>query len=151
PPPRSSGDTRKDAADGPLVGSAGGHRVRPDRVYRLFDLGRVPKRQLLHITVPLPVLFALPGHQVRGRPGRLHHNTSADGWVIRAMVDNLAGDHRTGRAARLPPDLLLLPQSLLPLALAGPGRVRGPGTPQPLHWRDPVPPHCAKCAPLVLL
>src|SRR4029450_9141374 len=91
--------------------------------------------------VPVPLLLAVPGQELRG----------ADLGDRRRLV---AAVPRPAGAAVPPPvpaDLLLLPQGLLPVVLVGPTGLRRPRRPAPLHRRDPLSPHPPEHPPLLLL
>ena len=97
---------------GAHAGGAGSGRLR-----RLFDLGRAPERQLLRGAVPVALLFAVPRHQLRAR----------ECAAVRLVVQLVAGHPDPVDPRRLPADLLLLPQGLLPLLLLVAAGLRGAG------------------------
>ena len=90
----------------------------------------------------LALLLAVPDRELRARqpPWDGHH-----------LVDDLAGAADPDLPARLPPDLLLLPQGLLPVVLVGAAGVRGLRRPRLLHRRVAVPAAPAERPPLLLL
>src|SRR5690606_8933870 len=97
--------------------------------------------------VPLPhaVLLTLPERFVRAGVEPLRHPVPGT-----ADVDP-AGIRGAAVPARLPPDLLLLPQGLLPLGLVLPARLRGGRAARALHRRDQAAADRAERAPLLLL
>ncbi len=145
---RSQGRARcPDAAQGPLLGPAGGDGHRAHRLRRLRQLGGVRQQELLRRGVAPPgphlaVLLALPDRQLRtGEPsGHGHH-----------LVDHLAGAADPHLPPGIPPDLLLLPEGLLPGLLAGPAGLCRFRRAQLLHRRVAVPADPAERAPVLLL
>src|SRR6266705_203510 len=128
-------------AQGCLVDPTAGHGGGAGRLRRLRHLGRLHRPRLLRRPLPVPVLLALPDRQLRARDLAAH----------RRLVEAVAGPARPAVPARLPADLLLLPQGLLPLVLVGAAGVRGAGRPRALHRRDPLPAHPPERPPLLLL
>ena len=109
--------------------------------------GRRSERPLLCRALSLAVLLAV-SHPVvrppdlRRRPARrlaAHHR------------DRVAGVPHPGWARPLPADLLLLPQGLLPLVLAGPRRLRGARREVRLHRRDALSPAAPELPPLYVV
>src|SRR5499426_2852018 len=103
-----------------VVDAAAHGRRRAGLVHRLLDVGGLPERALLCRAVPVAILFpvslpVVPTPVVRLRFAR--HPLASDRPPVACVPD-------PGRAGRLPPDLLLLPQGLLPLLLASAGRLR---------------------------
>src|SRR5499426_603347 len=103
-----------------VVDAAARGRRRARLVHRLLDVGGLPERALLCRAVPVAILFpvslpVVPAPVVRLRFAR--HPPAGDRPLVAGVPD-------PGRARPLPPDLLLLPQGLLPVLLAGAGRVR---------------------------
>ena len=106
------GARRAPIASGPCGPTAGGSTVATFVVFRAFVIyatAGVPGHALLRRAVPLAVLLAVPRRLRRGlvrlRP------------AVR-VVAALAGAAHPDLPARLPDDLLLLPQGLLPVVLA---------------------------------
>src|SRR4029450_5591322 len=119
-----------------MVGAAAHGRRRARLVHRLLDVGGLPERALLCRAVPVAVLLAVslsvvPACVVRLRFAR--HPPAGDRPPVAGVPD-------PGRAGRLPPALLLLPQGLLPLLLAGAGRVRRARREDRLLGRDALSP-----------
>src|ERR1700722_8843606 len=117
------------------------------------DLGRLRHSPRVHGTlvlrspVPLPdaVLLAVRQRRVRAwveHTGPVDPGRPAD-HPVRVRVP--------GVRPRLPADLLLLPEGVLPGLLALPRRVRRPRAARVLLRRDPVPAARAEPAPLLLL
>ncbi len=100
------------------MGAAADHWDRPHRLHWLRDVGCLPERQLLREAIPLPLLLTVPGCPVWLRPGGVDHHSPAHGGVVRSLVGDLAGHHRAGSAAGLPPHVLLLPEGVLPVVAA---------------------------------
>src|SRR5262247_358784 len=94
-----------------VVDAAARGRRRARLVHRLLDVGGLPERALLRGAVPVAVLLAVPlpvvsASVVLVRPVR--HPSAGDRPPVAGLPD-------PGRAGHVPPDLLLLPQGLLPL------------------------------------
>ena len=114
-------DRGRDAAQGRVVGAARHGGGRAAVVHHLLDVGGVPERALLRRAVPLAVLLAVHLEVVRAPDVRLRaagHHVPDHRRAVAGVPDPLG-------AGPLPPDLLLLPQGVLPLVLAGACRVRG--------------------------
>ncbi|CAA9357769.1 MAG: putative succinate dehydrogenase [membrane anchor subunit] (succinic dehydrogenase), partial [uncultured Frankineae bacterium] len=139
---RACGRRRPHAAHRPLVAPAVDHGHGAGGVHRLLDPAGLRERQLLRGALHLAVLLALPDRRLPGR-----HVPRA---VLRTVVPQPGAVH-PHRAAGLPPDLLLLPQGLLPVVLALPAGVRGRRAAPDLHGGDPVPARLPERAPVLLL
>src|SRR5256886_2273732 len=115
--------------NGSVVGAADHGRDRARVVPDLLDVGGVPERALLRGALSVAVLFAVslsvvPASELRLRALRhppAHH---------RAALARVSDPRRAGP---VPPDLLLLPQGVLPLVLAGAARLRRAGREARLH------------------
>src|SRR5262249_48231999 len=107
----------------------------------LRDVGRAGERPLLRRPVPLAVLLAVPGRQLPARdpaPGRL-------------VVEPLTGLPHPVGARRIPRDLLLLPQGVLPVVLRLTAGVRGARLAPALPRRDAVSVRAPEHPPVLLL
>src|ERR1700722_1124225 len=125
------GTFRRDRTPGRLVARTAACLHRSGRLRRVLDLGRVRWPQLPVRTIPVAVLLAI--YQA----------------AVVAVLRRASG---AGRAARLPPDLLLLSQSLLPRGLPEPAGLLRFGVARSLHGRDrDHPALVARPAPLVPL
>src|SRR6478609_8035893 len=113
------------------------------RVHRLLHVAGLLRRELLLGAVPLAVLLAVPEQRVR--PGLLGLRPAV------RRVPALAGAADPDLPARLPADLLLLPQGLLPVILALAPGLCGRRAARQVHRRDPVPAARAERPPLVLV
>src|SRR5215207_10841223 len=124
-----------------MVAVAAGHGGGARRVRGLRHLGGFRQPGLLRRPVPVAVLLAVPGRQLPG----------ADLGDRRQLVAALPRPAGPAVPARVPADLLLLPQGVLPVVLVGATGLRRPRRPAPLHRRDPLPPDPPEHPPLLLL
>src|SRR5579859_828068 len=106
-----------------MVGPTAADRVGADLVQHLRAVGRAPERELLRGAVPLAVLFAVPGGQLR----------APDAAAVWRVVEPVAGLHRAGHPIGLPRHLLLLPPRVLPVVLLVAAGVLGGGRSAPLQ------------------
>ena len=137
-------DRGQDPAGRPVVAVSTGHLRRVLGVRGLRDLAGLPGRQLLRRAVPLAVLLALPDRRLcDGRRRGLRD-------AVR-LVEPLPGADHPDLPARLPDELLLLPQGLLPGVLAVAARVCRRRAAPEVHGRDPVPADPAEHPPLLLV
>src|SRR5882724_4653382 len=115
--------------NGPVVGTADHGRDRARLVPRLLDVGGLPERALLRAALSVAVLFTVPLPFVPASELRLRaaRHPPADHRRALARVPH------PRRAGPVPADLLLLPQGVLPLVLAGAARVRRAGREAGLH------------------
>src|SRR5438128_2697650 len=111
-----------------MVAGAANRCSGPGLIRRLFVVGGAAKRPLFHPALPLTVLLALPGSQLRAP------HAAADRLVVEP-VSRVSGVVGT---ARLPSHLLLLPQGLLSLVLPVATRLRGSRPVQKLHRRNAI-------------
>src|SRR5437667_10748016 len=88
-----------------------------DLVQYLCSLGGTPERVLLCPAVPVAVLFAVSGPELR----------APDAAAVWLMVESIASVSGSRHSARVPRDLLLLPQGVLPLVLLVSAGVLGAG------------------------
>ena len=132
----------QDAAHRPLVALPADHVRRVHVVHRLRDGPGLPGLALLRRAVPLAVLLAVPRRLRRGllrlRP------------AVR-LVPAVGGADHPDLPARLPADLLLLPQGLLPVVLAEPAGLRGRRAARDLQRRDPAAADPEQHPPLLLV
>ena len=126
----------------PLVARPADDVRRVLLVRRLRDVPGVLRPGLLLLALPLAVLLALPGRLRRGRLGLR---------PAVLVVPALRGADHPDLPARLPDDLLLLPQGLLPVVLALAARLRGRGAARLLLGRDEVPAARPERPPLLLV
>ena len=111
-------------------------------LHRLRDDPGLPGLALLRGAVPLAVLLAVPRRLRRGRLGLRP--------AVR-VVPAVGGADHPDLPARLPADLLLLPQGLLPVLLAEPAGVRGRRAAHDLQRRDPAAADPEQHPPLLLV
>ena len=125
-----------------MVAGSAGHLRGVQRLRRLRDLAGLLGGVLLRLAVPLAVLLAVPRRLRRGclrlRP------------AVR-VVPVLGGADHPDLPARVPDDLLLLPQGLLPRVLAEPARLRRGRAARRLLRRDPAAADPQQRPPLVLV
>src|ERR671919_1621797 len=114
---------------------------RAPGIRRLRLVGCLRQRALLHRSVFVAVLLALPGQQLR----------PSDAPGDRRLVDPIAGVADPSVPPRVSAHVLLLPQGLLPLVLAIPPGVRGGRAPPPLYGGDAFPADPSEHSPLFLL
>src|SRR5262245_62898444 len=106
-----------------MVDAAGDGGRRPRELHRLLDVGGAPERSLLCRAVSVAVLFAVylevvPALDVRLRAARFH--VPGDRRPVAGVPDPVG-------PRSVPPDVLLLPEGVLPLVLAGAAGVRRAG------------------------
>src|SRR6266851_3150669 len=98
-----------------MVGPTAADCAGADRLQHLRAVGRTPERVLLRAAVPVAVLLAVPGSELRAP-----HPATV--WL---MVEPIACLFGPGYPTRVPGDLLLLPQGVLPVVLLVTAGVRG--------------------------
>src|SRR6478609_1178258 len=135
------------AAHRPVVGRAGGHLHPAGGLAAVCAHPHGVAALLLRRGVPLPlaVLVALPLGVLRPRLSRLRD------LVRRVPAVRPARPAGPAVPARVPADLLLLPQGLLPIVLALAAGLRRRRAAREVHRRDPLPPDPPERAPLLLL
>ncbi len=112
---------------------------------RLLDLAGLRERRLLRGAVRLALLLTVPGGELP------EHAREARTPISSAAGEASPRDHHPDLPARLPADLLLLPQGLLPRLLGVPARLRGGRAAPHVHRRDPLPAGPAERPPVLLL
>src|SRR5438874_1445839 len=100
-----------------MVDPATADCVGADLIQHLCSLGGTSERVLLCAAVPVAVLLAVSGAELR----------APDAAAVWLMVESIAGVSGSGHSARVPRDLLLLPQGVLPLVLLVPAGLLGAG------------------------
>src|SRR2546430_5017720 len=125
--PPTPADRGAPSAHGRVVGAAADDGDRARQLHRVFDVGGLPERSLLGAAVPVAVLFAVPVGQMPARDVRLRAARGPAAHHRRAV----AGVPDPVGAGSLPPNLLLLPQGVLPPVLALPAGVSRAPPPTP--------------------
>src|SRR5712692_4563595 len=100
-----------------MVGPTAADCAGADWLQHLRAVGRAAERVLLRAAVPVAVLLAVPGSELRTRD-------PATVWLMVEPVASLSGP---GHPTWVPRDLLLLPQGVLPVVLLVTTGVLGAG------------------------
>src|SRR5262249_4889812 len=123
------------------VDRAAARHPSPRRLRGVRDVGGSSERLLLRRPLSVAVLLTVPGEELRSR------DLAPRGLV----VDPFPGVPDPVGAGRVPRDVLLLPEGLLPLFLRVAPRLRRQGPHQELHRRDAVPLRPSEHPPLLFL
>src|SRR4051812_27689174 len=100
-----------------MVARAAADRDGAHVVQHLCALGSTPEWVLLRRAVPVAVLFAMSGSELR----------ACHAAAVRVVVEPVASIPGAGHTSRLQGDLLLLPQGVLSLVLLVATGLRGAG------------------------